>query len=237
MAGGLSPGQERELLRLSSMEFVERAMDGKVASALADWPREVSALPHGATFVEVRAPGAPKSPLARVAARMLRGAPASAVPRTLLVAYVDLDVPKRLPRRSARLTPRHINSGVTLRRGTECATVLVFRRQQRVKVLVHELLHALGLAAGEATLACEAKVEGAALALTGERPTFAPRRVLARDHAGTNAVAYFRDAPRIAAALVVSPGLARLSAWLKRQSEQDVSPPSRGRASPSRQQN
>lgn len=73
-------------------------------------------------------------------------------PRRLVVTYLPCDAPRMLPSHShshsqigGGLDPVHVNGGVTWRaRDGTTADVLVFRREDAVKVLVHELLHAHG---------------------------------------------------------------------------------------------
>lgn len=64
--------------------------------------------------------------------------------RRLVITYLPCAAPRALPRRpGAALGPRHVNGGVTWRAlDGASADVLVFRREDAVKVLVHELLHA-----------------------------------------------------------------------------------------------
>lgn len=62
----------------------------------------------------------------------------------LSVKLVCYDGKKHLPGNNEDLTPYHVNGGITMSGGIS-ADVVVYRKEEIVKVLTHELIHAFGL--------------------------------------------------------------------------------------------
>jgi hypothetical protein len=60
------------------------------------------------------------------------------------VTLIGYEGKKKIPKRGVRLTPLHINGGVTMSNGEE-AYVVVYRKEEMTKVLTHELIHAFNL--------------------------------------------------------------------------------------------
>lgn len=55
-----------------------------------------------------------------------------------------LDVPKMFPPRNGDfITPRNVNSGYTIRYTTNLRKIFVYRREEHIKVLIHEFLHSI----------------------------------------------------------------------------------------------
>lgn len=69
--------------------------------------------------------------------------------RIIVVWYLPVAPPKRLPSTPGdRLTCVHVNSGVTFipaRPTTSTTHILIYRRQDACKVMMHELVHAMGV--------------------------------------------------------------------------------------------
>jgi len=64
----------------------------------------------------------------------------------LMVQLISYDGKKTLPNPNEKLSSFHINSGVTITQsiGAE-AEILVYRKEEMIKVLTHEMIHAFGL--------------------------------------------------------------------------------------------
>lgn len=61
------------------------------------------------------------------------------------IYILDVPINKTLPStKDEPLSPKHVNSGVTISSSTFC-DVIVFRREEMTKVLIHELIHAFGI--------------------------------------------------------------------------------------------
>jgi hypothetical protein len=56
------------------------------------------------------------------------------------ITVIDCDVPKRFPSRQCVLGSDHINSGYTTRSSTT-HSIVVYRREEMLKVVLHELIH------------------------------------------------------------------------------------------------
>lgn len=64
--------------------------------------------------------------------------------RDLKIVLIDYRGKKRLPTNGQGFTPYHVNSGVTISYGNS-GTVIVYRREEMIKVLTHEMIHFFGI--------------------------------------------------------------------------------------------
>lgn len=66
--------------------------------------------------------------------------------RHMHLHLIDTPVPKRYTKSSPQLTNKEVNSGVTIKNldSNECY-VYIYRREEMMKVLIHELIHALDI--------------------------------------------------------------------------------------------
>lgn len=60
------------------------------------------------------------------------------------ITLIGYDGEKKLPRHGKAVTPFHVNGGVTLS-GASDASIVVYRREEVIKVLTHEMIHAFHL--------------------------------------------------------------------------------------------
>eukprot|EP00955_Chlamydomonas_euryale_P116234 366405-Chlamydomonas_euryale.AAC.6 len=58
------------------------------------------------------------------------------------IVYIPLDRPRTLPSRSSVIMPTHINAGFAM---FSSGRILVYRKQDATKVMIHELIHLSGL--------------------------------------------------------------------------------------------
>lgn len=61
----------------------------------------------------------------------------------LIINIVDLDRPKKLNIDNRILTPKNVNSGVTVKKTNNTNEILIYRREELSRVIVHEIIHAL----------------------------------------------------------------------------------------------
>jgi len=66
--------------------------------------------------------------------------------RHMHLHLIDTPIPKRYTKSSPQLTNKEVNSGVTIKHldSNECY-VYIYRREEMIKVLIHELIHALDI--------------------------------------------------------------------------------------------
>lgn len=63
-------------------------------------------------------------------------------PQHIIIIYIDIDIDKKVPKNGINTCePEHINSGVCINR----EVIIVFRREEATKVVLHELIHAYNL--------------------------------------------------------------------------------------------
>lgn len=65
--------------------------------------------------------------------------------RKLSLILIDYDAKKKLPVDGSVLTSEHVNSGLTMMFSSSYAEVIVYRREEMVKVLTHEMIHFLNI--------------------------------------------------------------------------------------------
>lgn len=73
------------------------------------------------------------------------GATPPARPASIDVVLLLWDGKKYVPRRGETVTPEHVNTGVSVRYSGGRVVVLVFRKEEAIKTLFHEILHAYGV--------------------------------------------------------------------------------------------
>lgn len=61
----------------------------------------------------------------------------------LIINIVDLDRTKKLNLDNRILTPKNVNSGVTVKKTNNTNEILIYRREELSRVIVHEIIHAL----------------------------------------------------------------------------------------------
>jgi hypothetical protein len=60
------------------------------------------------------------------------------------IKFLLTDVPKLLPKPGEYLTPQNVNSGYTIIYPTNLRKILIYRREEYIKVFIHEFLHSVG---------------------------------------------------------------------------------------------
>lgn len=65
--------------------------------------------------------------------------------RKLTLILIDYDGKKVLPSDGGVLTSEHVNSGLTIMYASSNAEVIVYRREEMIKVLTHEMIHFLNM--------------------------------------------------------------------------------------------
>jgi hypothetical protein len=65
--------------------------------------------------------------------------------RSLTLVLIDYDARKQLPMDGSVLTSEHVNSGLTMMYSSSHAKVIVYRREEMIKVLTHEMIHFMNI--------------------------------------------------------------------------------------------